>query len=286
MPKKVVLITDIHGLLEPLQKCMEEITLEKPDAIYCLGDAIGDGPNPEEVLSLLRKNKVTLILGNQEYYETLGMAPFLSYLDLERMQMIDWTNSKLSLESKNWLRNSPCFVDLTLGDKKIGLCHFAGDVRSDWLNHGQAHFQQRIKNRENGAELFTYTNSKEQIKYLKTLIKRYGKSVYVKNILDTLEHPLFHGQSLFSYDAIFEGHVHFEKPSQTYKGTTFYTLRSLSMGYAEKEEDVACYYVLEEVNDGFNFTRKNVLFNRDKMLQTIKESNMPSKKIINKYVKM
>lgn len=76
MPKKVVLITDIHGLLEPLQKCIEKITLEKPYTIYCLGDAIGDGPNPEEVLSLLRKNKVTLILGNQEYYETLGMAPF------------------------------------------------------------------------------------------------------------------------------------------------------------------------------------------------------------------
>lgn len=110
--------------------------------------------------------------------------------------------------------------------------------------------------------------------------------MYVKNILDTLENPLFNGQSLFSYDAIFEGHVHFEKPSQTYKGTTFYTLRSLSMGYAEKEENIACYYVLEEVNEDFTFTRKNVLFDRDKMLRTIKESDMPSKKIINKYVKM
>lgn len=284
MGKKIILMTDIHGLLVPLEKCLEEIKKEGATAIYCLGDAIGDGPSPEEVLSLLRKNKVTLILGNQEYYKTLGMAPFIAYLSLERVKEIDWTNKRLSKESLTYLNKAKDFEKLTLGGKKIGLCHFAGDVRVDWLSHGQAHFQKHIDNGTNGAKLFCYTNSEEQKAYLKEILRRYGEGPYAAGVMDVLAHPLFDGQSLFSYDAIFEGHIHFEMPTQTYQKTSFYTLRSLSIGYKNDKKNMACYYVLEEVKDGFTFTRKNVFFDRDKMLMEIEKSDMPFKETIYKYV--
>lgn len=125
MSKKVALMTDVHGLLEPLEKCLTEIKKENVEAICCLGDAIGDGPSPEKVLSLLRENNVHLILGNHEYYQTLGMAPFVSYLSLERVQEIDWTNKSLSKESLAYLKEAKDFEELILGGKKIGLCHFA-----------------------------------------------------------------------------------------------------------------------------------------------------------------
>lgn len=158
------------------------------------------------------------------------------------------------------------------------------DVRVDWLNHGQALFQKCVFEGLNGAKLFSYTNSEEQKKYLKEILKRYGKSPYALGICNALEHPLFHGNSLFSYDAIFEGHTHFEIPCETYQNTDFYTLRSLSMGYQKDKKNMACYYVLEETKEGFTFTRKNVFFDRVKMLEEIEKSDMPFKDTIYEYV--
>ncbi len=47
---------------------------------------------------------------------------------------------------------------------------------------------------------------------------------------------------------------------------------------------MACYYVLEETKEGFTFTRKNVFFDRVKMLEEIEKSDMPFKDTIYEYV--
>ncbi len=63
---KLAVISDIHGNLEALTAVIERIETCSVDQIISLGDNIGYGPNPNEVMDLLARNKIQSILGNHE----------------------------------------------------------------------------------------------------------------------------------------------------------------------------------------------------------------------------
>jgi predicted phosphodiesterase len=48
------LISDIHANLEALNAVLAALQAEAVDAILCLGDVIGYGPNPNECVSLVQ----------------------------------------------------------------------------------------------------------------------------------------------------------------------------------------------------------------------------------------
>lgn len=68
--EKIGLITDCHGMLEPLKAALEDMRKRGVTRIYSLGDNIGSGVNPKEVLDLLDEYGVISIAGNAEglYY--------------------------------------------------------------------------------------------------------------------------------------------------------------------------------------------------------------------------
>lgn len=59
-------MSDIHGNFEAFTRCLLDIEQSGIDQIINLGDAIGYGPQPEEVLNLLGKSGIPSILGNHE----------------------------------------------------------------------------------------------------------------------------------------------------------------------------------------------------------------------------
>ena len=50
---RLAVLSDIHGNLEAFCRCLNDIDLSGVDQIVNLGDSIGYGPHPEEVLNLL-----------------------------------------------------------------------------------------------------------------------------------------------------------------------------------------------------------------------------------------
>jgi diadenosine tetraphosphatase ApaH/serine/threonine PP2A family protein phosphatase len=63
---RIAIISDIHGNLEAFTEVMNDIKLRKTDSIYCLGDVINYGAQPNEVIELLIKENIPTILGNHE----------------------------------------------------------------------------------------------------------------------------------------------------------------------------------------------------------------------------
>jgi predicted phosphodiesterase len=59
------LISDIHSNLEALEAVLEDIGKHNVEAIYCLGDIVGYGPNPCECVDLVMQCPVVL-LGNHD----------------------------------------------------------------------------------------------------------------------------------------------------------------------------------------------------------------------------
>lgn len=62
----IAVLSDIHGNLEALQAVIECLDTRNPDEVICLGDLIGYGPNPEEVVQLFIDKGYLAVLGNHE----------------------------------------------------------------------------------------------------------------------------------------------------------------------------------------------------------------------------
>jgi diadenosine tetraphosphatase ApaH/serine/threonine PP2A family protein phosphatase len=57
------ILSDVHGNLEALQAVLADIARHHVEAIYCLGDLVGYGPDPRECVDLAMQWRVVL-LGN------------------------------------------------------------------------------------------------------------------------------------------------------------------------------------------------------------------------------
>ncbi|MCD4735444.1 MAG: metallophosphatase family protein [Bacteroidales bacterium] len=100
---KIAVISDIHANYEALKAVMDDIKTLGIKHIYCLGDMIGYGPQPEEVVQYIKKNNIPSVYGNHEaalwnnrIYESMNSSAQISFL-LNR--------NYLSKESKNWLHS-------------------------------------------------------------------------------------------------------------------------------------------------------------------------------------
>jgi predicted phosphodiesterase len=61
----IAILSDIHGNLEALRAVLADAERQGAEAIYCLGDVVGYGPEPRECLDLAQGFRLTL-LGNHD----------------------------------------------------------------------------------------------------------------------------------------------------------------------------------------------------------------------------
>lgn len=66
-PMRTALLADIHANMAALEAVLEDIAGQGVAEILCLGDSIGYGPDPGEVMAELRRQGVSSVLGNHEY---------------------------------------------------------------------------------------------------------------------------------------------------------------------------------------------------------------------------
>jgi len=63
---RLAILADIHGNLEALEAVQRDLEPRRVDRVICLGDSIGYGPDPEEVVRRLRDSGYQGVLGNHE----------------------------------------------------------------------------------------------------------------------------------------------------------------------------------------------------------------------------
>jgi predicted phosphodiesterase len=94
---KKAIISDIHSNLEALTAVLEDIKSKGITKIYCLGDVVGYGANPKEVIEIARKFDLTL-KGNHDLAMKVGKTYGDSYYTVESTE---WTRKRLLGAFKN-----------------------------------------------------------------------------------------------------------------------------------------------------------------------------------------
>jgi predicted phosphodiesterase len=63
---RVAVISDIHANLEAFEQVLIDIGKSNIDSTVCLGDNIGYGPEPEQVVAMIRDHDIPSVMGNHE----------------------------------------------------------------------------------------------------------------------------------------------------------------------------------------------------------------------------
>lgn len=159
--KKIAIFSDSHGMFEPALAILSDAKKNGVDEIYSLGDNIGTGPNPREVLALLDQYQVKSVMGNHEMYITKGVDFLKQHLEEtysydEALRNSTWTREKLTTNQVENLELYPLTREVALGKKKILLCHSSKDLNHhrlivdpknyDTIFQGHVHFQNKKGN--------------------------------------------------------------------------------------------------------------------------------------------
>lgn len=273
--RRIGILTDPHGLLEPTLASLVDMKLNGINEIYSLGDNITVGPNSKEVLQLLNEYEVKSVSGNSEYYYTLGYEPF-SYLDKSRQENLDWTYEQIK-DFISYLKELKSSLELNVGNKKISLVHFLNDIRWDYRDHSTWTYQEQSE--EERFKQFLYTNSPKYNEDLDRFLNKYGLDNPIsKGFISSKIDPLLSGKLITDYDYIFEGHTHFETFDKVNE-TQIYTVPSISMSKN------AVYYIIEEHTNGeIDIKKREVAFSQKSMMSSIYSSNMPSNEKVLRFV--
>jgi 3',5'-cyclic AMP phosphodiesterase CpdA len=103
---RITVISDIHGNATAFEAVLADIEKQGPmDAVYCLGDNVGYGPEPEKVMRLLREHGIPSVLGNHEL--AIIQPETLSWFNPTARRSIEKTAALLSDEAKACMAKFP-----------------------------------------------------------------------------------------------------------------------------------------------------------------------------------
>jgi predicted phosphodiesterase len=133
---KIALFSDIHANLPALEAFFADLEIQKPDAVYCLGDLVGYNIWPNEVINEIRKRGIPTIAGNYDYgvgrnSDDCGCAYKSEEEKAMGAQSISLTNAIIKLEERNYLRTLPAHlqVEYQLNNDRLFLLMVHGSPR-------------------------------------------------------------------------------------------------------------------------------------------------------------
>ena len=115
---RIGIISDIHANLVALEKVLQ--VMGPVDKLWCLGDVVGYGPDPNESIAcLLAQPNLEICLTGNHDWAALGKIDLADF-NPEARQAALWTREQLTKESEKFLRERP---DKIVHDKEFTLTH-------------------------------------------------------------------------------------------------------------------------------------------------------------------
>jgi diadenosine tetraphosphatase ApaH/serine/threonine PP2A family protein phosphatase len=129
---RFAIISDIHSNAEALAAVLADIEGRGIDRIFCLGDVVGYGPDPESCVDTIRARTEFCLLGNHDKALFFGADRFNPYA----RAAIDWTRERLKpgflrakAQTQRWR-----YLEELLIEKKIGDLYFVHGSPRDQVN--------------------------------------------------------------------------------------------------------------------------------------------------------
>lgn len=119
---KIGIISDIHSNLYSLMEAYVELEKEEVDTIVCLGDIVGYGPHPNEVISFIRRKRIISLMGTYDMAVLKNDFSFINESTINNFSM-DFTRDELTKNNLYYLSNLPFEFKLEFNNFKLRFLH-------------------------------------------------------------------------------------------------------------------------------------------------------------------
>jgi diadenosine tetraphosphatase ApaH/serine/threonine PP2A family protein phosphatase len=101
----IAVISDVHANLEALSTVLEDVARQGAERLWCLGDVVGYGADPNPVCDRIAAQADVAIAGNHDW-AAVGKLK-VGFFNSAAALAIDWTADQLSETSREWLASLP-----------------------------------------------------------------------------------------------------------------------------------------------------------------------------------
>ena len=140
---RIAIFSDIHGNLQALDAVIADIAVQKPDVVYCLGDLVGYGANPNEVTVRIRREGFLTVMGNYDEgvghdRDECGCAYTEERHRLLGDRSLAWTKAHTTEENKAFLRTLVKEIRVEADGGRILLVHGSPRKINEYLFEDRA----------------------------------------------------------------------------------------------------------------------------------------------------
>ena len=134
----IALFGDLHGNHLATNAALSDIDAHAPDLVICLGDLVGYGPFPNEVIDLVRARDIPVIMGN--YDDGIGFergdcgCAYKSDSERENGEKsVAWTDQHVTPGNKAWLRTLLPDIRLDVNGVRLRVVHGSPRKMNEYL---------------------------------------------------------------------------------------------------------------------------------------------------------
>jgi putative phosphoesterase len=126
--ERITIISDIHANIHALEAVLQDIHEQGFENVYCLGDLVGYGVYPNQVVERIRSEQIPTIMGNYDQgvgsdSDDCGCAYRDAFSEALGKRSIAWSNQHTSAENKAFLRGLVSQIPLDIGKLRVLLVH-------------------------------------------------------------------------------------------------------------------------------------------------------------------
>ncbi|MBI1872805.1 MAG: metallophosphoesterase family protein [Acidobacteria bacterium] len=114
------ILSDIHANLEALEAVLAAVEASRYDRVICLGDLVGYGANPNEVVDRIRALEPTVIIRGNHDKAASGLDTAKDFNPIARLAA-RWTRDRLTPDNQTYLAELPAGPQIV--DDLVEICH-------------------------------------------------------------------------------------------------------------------------------------------------------------------
>ena len=154
---KIAVISDIHGNLYALMKALEDIEDQKVDTIICLGDLVGYGPHPNEVVAMIKRRNIICLKGNYDASVVDGSYTYIRENTINSFSL-PWAVDELRTANRFYLNSIPTSITLEFEGRKILFVHGSPNKINEYMLEDGANTSEIMKNLKEDALVCAHTH--------------------------------------------------------------------------------------------------------------------------------
>jgi predicted phosphodiesterase len=113
-PLRIALISDVHGNLPAFRAVLDDVAAAGADQIWCLGDLVGYGAQPDECVALAREACDVCLVGNHDLVVLKELD--VSTFSFNAAVAAQWTQENIGAEALEFMAGlEPANTDLEVG---------------------------------------------------------------------------------------------------------------------------------------------------------------------------